>query len=379
MEWVMRLLLALSIACIAAQPVSAQGMLESGGVRAFSAGLGAGLAGSLGHGAIVRQTYETALEAQKALAEQTRVVNDYCSRGAQFEAKKQWAYAEAAYKYVLAVISHRDGPGSPNALPVLAHLSKISKQQNKLDDAIYYQKTVVAMTQGSKKPEPKAVLSAQRELGSLFIQKHDYAAARNALQKEVALFDQYPTLPREELTVSMEVYGKVLGRLEGSTGASDPPIVVSSPPNAGTPPTAPATQLESSVVPVAHVAEPTAVSAPAATAVSAPAATAVSAPETASVAESPASDAAAPKFLEEPKPEKPTAEQEELSKAHLFGADPLPSEVELRHELFGAPTPESAQPTPTAESPAAAQSATGQNATPAPTTETQAPSDSPQK
>ncbi|HEY9793946.1 MAG TPA: hypothetical protein V6D22_26355 [Candidatus Obscuribacterales bacterium] len=361
----MRLLVALTVACLVTPPVVAQGMLESGGVRAFSAGLGAGLAGSLGHGAFVRQSYEAGLEAQKAIAEQTKAINDYAVRGAQFETKQQWAYAEMAYKYVLSLISHRDGPGSANSLPVLAHLSKITKQEHKLDDAISYQKTVVALTQASKKLEPKALLAAQRDLSGLFIEKRDYPAAKNALQREVALFDRYPSLPREELSVSMEVYGKVLQRLGEPSGSSAPPSVAGAyneiPPTttASTGTVPPST--EPAVVNLAHASEPISTSP-------------IGNSGSASADELPPSAMAPAKFLEQPKPESPTADQEQLSKAHLFGAEPLPSEVELRQQLYG--TPDGTKPNPANDS---ASSPTSTNMPIAPKTETQAPSDSPAK
>jgi hypothetical protein len=323
----MRLFFALSILLIAVEPALAQGIMESGATRALSAGMGAGLAGSLGHGRVVRQAYEASVDAQKAIVQQSQAIKDYYARGTKFEDAKQWNYAEVAYKYVLSLISHRDGPGSPKSLPVLTHLAKISKAQNKIDAAISYQKSVVAISQADKKPDANLILSAQRELSGLFIQKKDYRGARLSLQAETALFDRFPALPPEQKNVTLSVYGTVLQQLDG--GGSNQPALTSQPvpPQSG--------EAIRELDPTMATERPLVVHA-------GQLAPGQNQPLT--------SHTATPAVQTNALPQQPTLtpEQRALHDAHLFGADPLPSEVEMRNELSGG-----TQQPPAAEQPQA--------------------------
>ncbi|MBK9205917.1 MAG: hypothetical protein IPL73_26580 [Candidatus Obscuribacter sp.] len=146
-----RILLALSLFLSLPLAASAQAFMEAGGVYAGVAGLGAGLAASQNHGQALKSSYELAIQAQQALVAQNEAISQYLKLGTEYEAKKDWAAAEKCFKYVLQVVNRRDGPGSPNGLPALKHLVKINVAQNKIDDAIGLQKTVVAFTQACQK------------------------------------------------------------------------------------------------------------------------------------------------------------------------------------------------------------------------------------
>ena len=135
----------LLLATLATPAGWSQGLMEYGGLRAGAGGLGAGLSASLGHGKVVRRTYKTVVEAQQAALAQTKIVDQYFKSGCQYEAKKQWAYAEAAFNYVLQVMALRDGPGSEKSVPVLRHLVTTSKEGNNLDQAVKYQKNILVI------------------------------------------------------------------------------------------------------------------------------------------------------------------------------------------------------------------------------------------
>lgn len=210
--------LLLTLSCISLSMVvplaaAGQGIGEYGGLNAGMAGLGAGLAASLNHGAVVRRAYESTIEAQQALLAQNKAVEQYYKLGNQFELKKQWENAEKAFHYVVQVIAKRDGPGSPKSVPALKHLVAICQNQNKLDMAISYQKTVLTFTKGVKVPDPKVLIQETGRLSDLFIRKSDYVSAAPLLHDEVALCKQTPVAPAEYQR-TLKVYGSVLRHLD---------------------------------------------------------------------------------------------------------------------------------------------------------------------
>ncbi len=208
-----RIVIGLFVALIIVLPANAQGLSEFGAVQAGAAGMGAGLAASQNHGALLRNTYETAIQAQSALAVQNRAIQQYLTYGQAYEAKKQWAYAEQAFTYVLQVICKRDGPGSPAAVPALKHLVAVSKGQNKLDSAINYQKTVVAFTHSAPKLDVASLLKEERSLTDMYLQKNDFANAEPVLQDAVKVQEKMPKLTPEQRTATLKVYGRVLREL----------------------------------------------------------------------------------------------------------------------------------------------------------------------
>ena len=88
--------------------------METGGVHAATAGLGAGLAAGASHGRVLTRSYQAMLQAQQVALIQTKAIHQYMALGAQYEAKREWENAEKSFKYVLQVTALRDGPGSPN-------------------------------------------------------------------------------------------------------------------------------------------------------------------------------------------------------------------------------------------------------------------------
>lgn len=203
--------LVLTTPFLAVQNAWGQAIGEFGGVNAGVAGMGAGLAASMGHGELVRKTYESAAQAQQALAAQNKAVEQYYKLGNQFELKKQWDCAEKAFTYVLQVIARRDGPGSPKSVPALKHLASISQSQNRLDQAISYQKTILAFTRAAKVPDKPALVQESVALSNLFIKKADYPSAEPLLRDSVALGKE--TMPPADYQRTLRVYGKVLRQL----------------------------------------------------------------------------------------------------------------------------------------------------------------------
>lgn len=208
-----RIFIGLFVALIMVLPANAQGLSEFGAVQAGAAGLGAGLAASQNHGAVLRKGYEAAVNAQSALVVQNRAIQQYLSYGQFYEAKKQWAYAEQAYTYVLQCICKRDGPGSPAAMPALKHLVAVSKGQNKLDSAINYQKTVVAFTHAAPKLDVGSLFKEESSLSDMYLQKKDFANAEPVLQDAVKVQEKLPKLTPEQRAATLKVYGRVLREL----------------------------------------------------------------------------------------------------------------------------------------------------------------------
>ncbi len=194
-------------------PVIAQGMAENGGLYSSMAGLGAGLAASQRHGAVVGRSYQAVINAQQAAIIQSQAITQYMRQGCEFEATKQWLNAEKSFKYVLRVIAMRDGPGSRNSLPVLEHLVTVTKAQNKLKEATDFQSTVVAFTKAGKTPDYNAVVSQQMNLSNLYIEQEDYANAEPVLKSAIQVYDSCPTLSKERRKDIITSYSKVLKKL----------------------------------------------------------------------------------------------------------------------------------------------------------------------
>jgi len=200
-------------------PVLAQSFGEFGGVHAGAAGLGAGLAASQNKGALVRNTYAVAAQGQEAVAAQTNAIKLYLAAGQAYESKKQWAEAEKAFTYVLQVVCKRDGPGSQASLPALKHLASISREQNKIDQAIGFQKTVVAFTHCVPKIDNTALLKVEDELTDLYILKGDYPKAEPVVRDQVSIIASSPQLPPEKQHATLKTYSKVLRQLHKNAQA----------------------------------------------------------------------------------------------------------------------------------------------------------------
>jgi hypothetical protein len=195
-------------------PAHAQGIGEFSGVHAGAAGLGAGLAASQNHGALVRNGYEAAGQLQQAVYYQNRAIQQYLAVGQTYEAKKQWKFAEQAFTYVLQVIAKRDGPGSPAAVPALKHLVAVSKGQNKPDQAIGYQKTIVAFAHAAPKRDTDNLLKEEQALSDMYIQKGDFTNAEPVLQDAVKIQETAPKMTPERRSATLKVYGRVLRELK---------------------------------------------------------------------------------------------------------------------------------------------------------------------
>jgi len=207
-------LVSLCLACISSSPAWSQGMMEGTFVRGLGAGMGAGTAASMSKGKTVRRTYEQMLQAQQAVLAQTKAIEQYVATGAQMIAKRRWATAEQYYQSALQLIAKRDGPGSAKSAPVLEKLAKVSKEQNKLDQAIGYQKTVVAFANRDAKLNPSAAVQAQTDLSAMYVDKGDYTNAEGVLRQstEIARRDKAIISPTT-YTSTLKVYGVVLRKL----------------------------------------------------------------------------------------------------------------------------------------------------------------------
>lgn len=210
-------LLLVSIACIS--PANSQGMMEGTFVRGLGAGMGAGTAAGMGHGKVVRRTAESIIQAQQAMIAQTKTIEQYVASGIQLQAKKQWATAEQYFQEALKVIAKRDGPGSPKSAPVLARLATVAKNQHKLDEAIGYQKTVVAFANNAKAQNPTAAVQAQVELSNLFIDKGDLHNAEGTLKQSADIVRSERNIPPKTYSTTLRVYGEVLRKLNKNSEA----------------------------------------------------------------------------------------------------------------------------------------------------------------
>ena len=188
-------------------------MMEGAGVHAMSAGVGAGVAASANHGRILTNSYEALVQAQQAALAQTKAIQQYMAVGGKQEAQKDWLSAEKSYKYVLQLVAKRDGPGSDKSVPVLQHLVTVNKEQHKLDEAIGYQKTVVAFTSSVSKHNESEALKQQNTLSKLYIDNKQYTAAEPVVRQSYALCTTNPSLPAAERRVTCETYAKILHQL----------------------------------------------------------------------------------------------------------------------------------------------------------------------
>ncbi len=208
-----------SCSTLVAAPAEAQSIMEAGGLHAGMAGLGAGLAASQNHGKAIRSTYEVAAQTQQAVLAQNEAIKQYLNLGTKYEAKKDWAAAEKCYAYVLQVVNRRDGPGSANGLPALKHLVSVNVAQNKIPEAIGFQKTVVAFTERAKQADPRQVLQSKLDLSRLFIKQNDYSNAEPYLQQSVAITQTDTTIPTAQRKTTLKTYSTVLRKLKKTTEA----------------------------------------------------------------------------------------------------------------------------------------------------------------
>lgn len=222
---IFRLLLPATALLLVSPPVLAQGFLESANMDAMSVGLGAGLAASLGRGALVGRTYQTAAEAQmsaaQALQVQTKAIQQYMKLGCQYEAKKQWQNAEKSFRYVMQVSMMRDGVGSPKMVPTLQHLVHVSEAQGNIFDAIGFQQRVLQFAKNEKIPDPITVISEEIRLSNLYLSQQDYQHAEaQAEDSYIRAKAANTTLPKEERLLVLKTYAQLLRKMKKDAQAA---------------------------------------------------------------------------------------------------------------------------------------------------------------
>ena len=163
---------------------------------------------------MVSRSYQSMLQAQQLAVAQTKAIQQYMQLGCQLETKKKWAQAESSFKYVLQIMSRQDGPGNSKRLPALEHLVSVTKAQNKLDEAINFQETVLAFKKATTPASPNEVVQAQGNLSDLLIQNNDYANAASVLRQSVSYYNANPSLPRDKKRATMSSYARVLRKLQ---------------------------------------------------------------------------------------------------------------------------------------------------------------------
>lgn len=204
-------------------PAFSQGLFEGSSMDAMSAGLGAGLAASIGRGALVGRTYNSAVDAQmsaaQALQVRTKAIDQYMKLGAQYEARKQWQNAEKSFRYVLQVSTLRDGIGSPKMVPTLQHLVTVSSAQGNLYDAIGFQQRLVNFAKNAKVADPATVINAQMSLTDLYLKKQDYQSAEPVIRESFEKAQSAPGIAKEKRKVIARTYGQVLRKLNKESEA----------------------------------------------------------------------------------------------------------------------------------------------------------------
>jgi|GEM_PF-871291 len=184
--------------------VYAQGFGEMAGINAGVVGMGAGLA-AIDKGRMLKQG--TAY-VQQSMASQTKAINDCMQLDNQYEMKKDWENAEKCLTIALQYIAKRDGPGSAKSVPVLSRLVKVEEEQNKLDEAIGYQKTVLVFNKAGKVVKPD-VTHESLVLSSLYVKNSDFTHAEPVLRESIALEKPKP-VKSAEYKKTLKVFGSVL-------------------------------------------------------------------------------------------------------------------------------------------------------------------------
>jgi hypothetical protein len=215
------LLAFLTIPNLVSQPCWSQGIMEGFGVRASSAGLGAGAAASMNHGQAIVRSADTLARAQQAALAQTKAIELSMKLGCDAELKKDWFNAEKYFNYVLKVVALRDGPGSPKSVPALQHLVTVSKGEKNIDQAISYQKTVLAFTKASQAPDSSPVFNEQSNLSNLYVEKEDYWSAEPILRDSVALLNTNPSISADKRLKTLTAYAKVLRKVSKDAEADE--------------------------------------------------------------------------------------------------------------------------------------------------------------
>lgn len=209
-----KVILSLALICFfATQATQAQGIFESQAVRGLSAGMGSGMAAGLSNGKVVQRSYERMVEAQQAGLALTKTINEYVSFGTIYEQKKDWLQADKCFRFVLQLIARRDGPGSKSTVPILTHLVVTSKAQNKLDEALAFQKTILSFAQSCKVPDTKVILQAQQDLASVYMLKQDYVTAAPILKDSLdRCYSSSEFLPKQLQSIKKK-YASTLRKL----------------------------------------------------------------------------------------------------------------------------------------------------------------------
>jgi tetratricopeptide (TPR) repeat protein len=219
-----RLFLSTAALLLVSPPVFAQAVFESANMDAMSVGLGAGLAASLGRGALVGRTYQTAVDAQNSAAQalqvQTKAIQQYMKLGCQYETQKQWQNAEKSFRYVLQVSAMRDGVGSAKMVPTLQHLVHVSQEQGNFFDAIGFEQRVLQFAKNEKVPNPAAVINEQIRLATLYSAQQNYDQAASEARESYVMAKNTATLPKAKRQVALKTYAEILRKLKKDAEAA---------------------------------------------------------------------------------------------------------------------------------------------------------------
>ena len=193
--------------------------------------------------------------------------------------------AEDTYRKMLSIVGRKNGPGSPEAKPIVSSLASIFEKQKKYSDAASMYKQLVAMEARASGESGAEVLKTRMKLAHSYIAAKNITDAEASLKETIATVDAMPAPDTKTLVAALQTYSSLLkqeGRQDEAAPLDNRVAALGGGADTGSPtagadkaaaPAAPA------AAPTAPAAAPTATkAAPAATAPTTPAATAPTTP-----------------------------------------------------------------------------------------------------
>jgi tetratricopeptide (TPR) repeat protein len=129
--------------------------------------------------------------------------------------------AEETYRKMLSIVGKKNGPGSPEAKPIVSALATVCEKQKKYADAASMYKQLVAMEARLSGEACPDVLKTRLKLANSYLNAKQVPEAESSLKETIAAVDAMPTPDTATLLSALQTYSMLL-KQEGRDDEAEP-------------------------------------------------------------------------------------------------------------------------------------------------------------
>lgn len=129
--------------------------------------------------------------------------------------------AEQAYRKMLAIVGKKNGPGSPEAKPIVSSIASVCEKQKKYADAATMYKQLVAMEERASGASCPDVIKTRMKMVNSYLNAKQVPEAEASLKETITAIDAMPTPDTTSLVSALQKYSTLL-KQEGRNDEAEP-------------------------------------------------------------------------------------------------------------------------------------------------------------